>query len=59
MSDTITWIRPTGTSIEIDKNFNADALKKLGWKKKSVPKPQAEAPQEVKQEADLLGGLNG
>ena len=35
-----TWIRPSGTPIEIDDNFDAKALKALGWKKKPGPKKQ-------------------
>ena len=56
MSDTITWIRPSGTSIEMPKSFNADTLKKLGWKKKPGPKPQAEQEPPT---VDLLGESDG
>ena len=36
---TVTWIKPSGSPIEIDENFDAKALKALGWKKKPGPKP--------------------
>jgi hypothetical protein len=35
-----TWIRPSGTPIELDDKFDKKALKALGWKKKSGPKKQ-------------------
>ena len=51
MSDTITWVRPSGTEIEIDKDFNAKALRDLGWKKKKATKAKEDDKEEDK---DLL-----
>ena len=37
---TITWIRPSGTPIEVDSSFDPKKAKALGWKKKPGPKKQ-------------------
>jgi len=36
----IIWIRPSGSEIEMPDEFNAKALRDLGWKKKPGPKKQ-------------------
>jgi len=53
-----TWIRPSGSEIEMADDFDAKALKALGWKKKKAPKAP-ESPESPKPQADLLGGDNG
>jgi hypothetical protein len=44
------WIRPSGTEIEMDDNFDPANLRAIGWKKKRVPK----APQPETQQEDLI-----
>ena len=52
-----TWIRPGGSEIEIADDFDAKALKAIGWKRKrALKQTEQEAP---KPQADLLGGDNG
>jgi len=38
----IIWVRPSGSDIEMDADFDVDGLKALGWKKKKGPKPKEE-----------------
>ena len=35
-----TWIKPSGSEIDMPDTFDSKALKALGWKKKPGPKKQ-------------------